>query len=45
MEAIFDILVKISEYSVTIGAAAKGLIVFLSGFFASKKLIKKPEDS
>lgn len=43
MDFLFEILGKVSEVSVTVGAAAKALIAFIGGFIASKKL-PKPED-
>lgn len=43
MDTVAEILGKIAEISVTVGALAKGLITFLGGIFVSRKLPKAPE--
>lgn len=41
MDMITEILEKVAAISVTVGTVAKGLISFLAGIFAAKKLPPK----
>lgn len=43
MDLVAEILSKIAEISITVGAVAKGLISFLGGILVSRKLPKSPD--